>query len=268
MRPNDMTSVTTHMATRARPATEVRQRAMHTPMPTKTSTVTIGKEDVEPGREAVVVVEVAGDQPPQHLPGAVAVLERRALQNLVPGRPVRLRQHGDDDPGRRQRSRGAERHGAPESPPQVRRDQEGPHDQRHEGQVARLVVQGDRQHDEEDGEERRHATSPRQRPVGEPPRQRERPRRPQLRPHAVTDPDVGLGLVADAGGRGEERRHRGRRRRRPAAQAEEPSTPVDGDRPQGQQQVEGPAEHRVGVGERPDDARQHGRQALVVQELR
>ena len=43
VRPNDMSSVTTHMVTRARPATEVRQRAMQTPRPTKTSTVMIGR---------------------------------------------------------------------------------------------------------------------------------------------------------------------------------------------------------------------------------
>ena len=48
MRPNDMTSVTTHMVTRARPATEVRQRAMQTPRPTKTSTVMIGKKTWSP----------------------------------------------------------------------------------------------------------------------------------------------------------------------------------------------------------------------------
>ena len=85
----------------------------------------------------------------------------------------------------------------------------------HEGQVSGLEVQRDRQHDEEDGEERR-TRSARQRPEGEAPRQREGPGRPQLRPHAVADPDVGLGLVADAGRRGEERA-RPRRPRPPSS---------------------------------------------------
>ena len=87
----------------------------------------------------------------QHLAGAVAVLEPRALEHLVARRPVRLVQQRDDDPGRRQQRRRAERHGAAEPPPQVRGHDERPHDERHEGQVPGLVVQRDRQHDEEDG---------------------------------------------------------------------------------------------------------------------
>ena len=155
---------------------------------------------------------------------------------------------------------------ASEPAPQVGGDEERPHHQRHERQVPRLEMQGDRQHDEEDGGQR--GAQRRQGPVGEAPRQRQRPRRPQLRPHAVADPDVRLRLVADAGGRREEGRHRRRRRRRPAAQAEQAAAPVHRDRPQGEQQVQRPAEHGVGVEHRPERARDHGGQALVVQVLR
>ncbi len=155
--------------------------------------------------------------------------------------------------------------GAPEPAPQVGGDDEGPHDERDEGQVSGLVVQRDRQHDEEDGEE--GAPQRRQGAVGEAPRQRQRPRRPELGPHAVTDPDVGLRLVADAGGRGEEGRHRGGRGGGPAAQPEQPAAPVDGERPQREEEVERPAEDGVGIDGRADQAGHHGRQALVVQEL-
>ena len=223
------------------------------------------RDDRQPGRRVVVVVEVAGDEPDSIWRGAVAVLEPRALEHLVARRPVGLLQQWDDDPGRRQRRGRPERHGAADPAPQVRGHDEGPDDERHEGEVARLVVQGDGQHDEEDGPE--GPPQRRQRPVGEAPRQRQRPRGPQLGPHAVAHPDVRLGLVADAGGRGEERRGCGRGGGRPAAQPEEPAAPVDGDRPQRQEQVEGPAEHGVGVGDGADEARDHGRQALVVQEL-
>ena len=206
------------------------------------------RDDGQPGRRVAVVVEVAGEEPRQHLPGAVAVLEPRSLEHLVARRPVRLLEQRDDDPGRRQHGRRPERHGAADPPPQVRRGDEGPHDEGHEGEVPGLVMQGDRQHDEEDGPE--GPAQRRQRPVGEAPRQRERPRGPELGPHAVAHPDVRLRLVADAGGRGEEGRHRGRRRGRPAAQPEEPAAPVDGDRPEREQQIEGPPEHRVGIDHR------------------
>ena len=223
------------------------------------------RDDGQPGWRVVVVVEVAGDQPREHLPRAVAVLQPGALQHLVARRPVGLLEQGDDHPGRRQRGRRPERHGAAYPLPQVRGGDEGPHDERHEGEVPGLVVQRDRQHDEEDGPE--GAAQRRQRPVGEAPRQRERPRGPELGPHPEAHPHVGLGLVPDAGGRGEERRDRGRRCGGPAAQPEEPSAPVDGDRPEGQEQIERPAEHRVGVHHRADEPRDHGRQALVVEEL-
>ena len=41
--------------------------------------------------------------------------------------------------------------------------------------------------------------------------------------------------------------------RGPAAQAEQPGAPVDGQRPQGEEQVDRPAEDGVGVGDRADD---------------
>ena len=47
VRPNDMSSVTTQMTSRARPARKERQRAMHTPMPTATNTVMTGSHGGE-----------------------------------------------------------------------------------------------------------------------------------------------------------------------------------------------------------------------------
>ncbi len=60
-----------------------------------------GDEDGDDG-PAAVVVEMPGEQPGQHLPGAVAVLEPRALEHLVARRPMRLLEQRDDDPGRGQ----------------------------------------------------------------------------------------------------------------------------------------------------------------------
>ena len=139
-----------------------------------------------------------------------------------------------------------------------------------EGEVPRLVVQGGRDHHEEDGRQDRSADGvPRvEGAVRESPGERERPRRPQLGPHAVAAPDVRHVLVADSGGRGQQRRDGGGRGGGPAAQTEQARRPVDDERPQRQQQVHRPAEHGVGVDERAEEAGGHRRQALVVQELR
>ena len=106
-----------------------------------------------------------------------------------------------------------------------------------------------------------------ERAIGEAPGQWQGPRRPQLGPHAVARPHVGLRLVADAGPRGEEGSDGRRAGRGPATEAEQSRAPIDGQRPQGEQQVQGPAKDRVGVRHRADRPGGHGRQALVVQEL-
>ena len=214
---------------------------------------------------APVVVELSTEEPAEDLTGPVAVLQPGPLENLVACREVRLRQQRDDDPRRRQERAAPDDGRTAEPTPHVGGDEERPHHERHQRQVPGLVVQRHRQHDEDDGGE--DGAQRRQGAVGEAPGERERPGGPQLRPHAVADPDVGLGLVADAGGRGQEGGHGGGRRRGPAAEPEESPAPVDGQGPERQQQVHGPAEDGVGVDHRPDQARDHRRQALVVQVL-
>ncbi len=258
VRPKVMSSVTTQMLTSARPG--------HVGAPAPDADADAHEHQDGDDGPAPVVVELPAEEPAEDLPGAVAVLEPGALQNLVARRVVRLRQQRHDDPGRRQQRAAPDHRAAPQPPPQVGGDEERPDDERHHGQIARLVVQRHRQHDEQDGRE--HGAQRRQGAIGVAPGQRQRPHRPQLRPHAVADPDVGLGLVADAGGRGQERGDGGRRCGRPAAEAEEASTPVHGQRPQRQQQVHGPPEHGVRIDERADEAREDGGQALVVQVLR
>ena len=212
------------------------------------------------------VVELAAEEPGEHLAGPVAVLEPGALEDLVARRPVGLGQHGHDHPGRCGQCRQPDDQGASEATPQVRGHQERPHHHRHERQVSGLEVQRDGEHDEHDRAER-GAQRP-QGPEREAPGEGEGPRRPQLGPHPVAHPDVGLGLVPDPGRRREERRHGGGRRGRPTAEAEQAGAPVHTDRPQGEQEVERPAKDRVGVEGGAEEAGRHGREALVVQELR
>ena len=181
---------------------------------------------------------------------------------------MRLDQDREDDPGRRQERRCADDGGAPEPPPQIRRDQERPDDQGDDGEVAGLVVKGDRHHDEEDRRNEISTPERRQGPVGEPPGEGQGPRRTELGPHAVTRPHVRLGFVADARYRGEERSHRGRGGRRPAAETEQPARPEHRHGPERQEQVERPAEDGVGRDHRSDQPGRHRREALVVQVLR
>ncbi len=216
-------------------------------------------------RHTPVVVELSTEEPAEDLTGPVAVLEPGPLENLVARRVVRLRQQRDDDPGRRQQGAPPDDGRTSEPTPQLGGDEERPHHERYQRQVPGLVVERHGQHDEDDGRE--DEAQRREGAVGETPGERERPGGPQLRPHAVADPDVGLRLVADAGGRSQEGGHGGGRRRGPAAEPEESAAPVDGQGPERQEQVHGPAEDGVGVDHRPDQARGHRRQALVVQVL-
>ncbi len=201
------------------------------------------------------VVEPAGEQPREHLGGAVTVLETRALEHLVAGGPVRLFDERDDDPGRRGQRGRADHAGSPDSAPQVRGDHERPDDQGSEGEVPRLEVECHGERDEQHG--RKGGPEGSQGPEGEGPGERQRPRRPELGPDPVADPDVGLGLVADPGRRRDERGDGGGGRRRPTSESEDPAAPVDGHRPQRQQEVERPAKSGVGVDHRAQGAGEH-----------
>ena len=105
--------------------------------------------------------------------------------------------------------------------------------------------------------------------VGETPGEGQGPRRPELGPHPripprrrpstrirCPEPRRGRTCIRPAAGG-----------RRPAVQPEEPTAPEHGHRPQRQEEVEGPTEHRVGGDHRADQPGRHGREALVVQVL-
>jgi hypothetical protein len=216
--------------------------------------------------QPAVVEQLPRDQPVQHETRAVAVDESAALQRLVDRRPPPLLHERDDHPRRREQ-RTAEEDRSPPQPGHERpAGHERPDEQHRQREVAGLEVQCDGERGQQDRFE--VAAPVADRSPAPAPCERQRPRRPQLRPDAEPRPHVGVLLVADPRGAHQERSHRGRGGRRRPARPERAGRQVDADRPQRQKQVQRPAKRHVRPDQQAERAGEDGGQALVVKELR
>ena len=131
--------------------------------------------------EATAVVQLAGEEPAQHLGRPVRVEEEGALVVLEVARPGDLADQWHQHPGGDEQRAPSDDDSADETPPQLRRITENPGDEDQQGQVSGEEVAGDGEGDGERGQCVVPAvvdSTPTQTPC-----EGEEPHAPQLRPH-------------------------------------------------------------------------------------
>ena len=205
-------------------------------------------------------------EPVEHLTRTVGVVEERALvvDALVRPLPV-LDQRHEGPRGDREPAEGDEG-GAADMPHEPAPEDDHPHADDEQRQVAGDEVTGDRQGD--CGRRGRVMAAARDRPPRQSPGERHQPHRPELREDAVALPHVAPVLEPVAGGAHDERRDRCCRAGRPAVPFQQPRAEVHRQRPRCKQKVDDPEVRglRAHPGRCGHGRGQRLREALVVVE--
>src|SRR4051794_165565 len=104
-----------------------------------------GVEEQRHDREAAVVEEPSREEPAEHLPGTVGVVEERPLVVLAPRRPLAVADEWHEHPRRDQQRRAADEGGPAEPPEEAAACDESPHADGQEREVARDEVTRNRE---------------------------------------------------------------------------------------------------------------------------
>ena len=153
--------------------------------------------------EAAAVVQLAGEEPAEHLWRPVRVEVEGALVELEVARPRHLAEQWNQHPGGDEQRASADDHGADETLPQLRRVNDYPGSENQQRQVPGQEMTGDGEGDGEGGQcvvPAMGDSTP-----AETPCQREEPHAPQLRPETEPTPRVAAVLIAISRGADEER---------------------------------------------------------------